>query len=88
MLAESIANAVRHGEAAAVDVAVSCQDGRLEIEIRDDGRGFRGLATAAATEVSEAELPKTLSARLKELGGRMRAYTSLSGSVLRLELST
>ena len=40
------------------------------------------------TEISESELPKSLSARLRELGGRLRAHTSVSGSVLRLELST
>ena len=48
-----------------------------------------GIATTAApTEISETELPKSLSARLRGLGGRLRAHTSVSGSVLRLELST
>jgi len=87
MLAESIANAVRHGEASSVQVALTCRGGDIEIEVRDNGHGFAGIATAATTEVSETHLPKTLSARLRELGGRLRADTSISGSVLRLEVS-
>ena len=72
-----------------VEVSVTCHDRRLEIEVRDDGRGFSGIATTAApTEISETELPKSLSARLRGLGGQLRAHTSASGSVLRLELST
>ena len=88
MLAESVANAVRHGAATTVQVTVSCRDGLLEIEVRDDGHGFRGVAAADLREISETELPRSLSARLRGLGGRLRAHTSLSGSVLRLELST
>lgn len=87
MLAESIANAVRHGEATMVNVAVKFRAGRLAVEIRDNGSGFAGVASTAESEVAEAKLPKTLSARLNELGGRLRAHTSLTGSVLRLELS-
>jgi signal transduction histidine kinase len=89
MLAESVANAVRHGEATVVQVTVTCRDSLLEIEVRDDGRGFTRVATTAApTEVSESELPRSLSARLRGLGGRLRAHTSATGSVLRLELSS
>ena len=87
MLAESIANAVRHGEANSVQVDLTCRGGDIEIEVRDNGHGFAGIATAATTEVSETHLPKTLSARLRELGGRLRADTSISGTVLRLEVS-
>ena len=42
MLAESVANAVRHGAATTVHVTVTCRDSRLEIEVRDDGHGFAG----------------------------------------------
>jgi len=88
MLAESVANAVRHGAATVVQMTVTCRDSLLEIEVRDDGHGFKGIATNAPTEIAESELPKTLSARLRGLGGRLRANTSVSGSVLHLELST
>jgi signal transduction histidine kinase len=88
MLAESVANAVRHGAARVVDIDVAQRDGDLRIEIRDDGCGFTGIASASGpTEVSEEELPKSLRARLAELGGQLRAHTSLSGSVLQLRLS-
>ena len=88
MLAEAVANAVRHGEADRVEVSASCRNGRLEIEIRDDGHGFAGAGTAQeAAELSEGRLPRSLSARIKEMGGRLQAYSSTSGAVLRLELS-
>jgi signal transduction histidine kinase len=37
---EGVSNAVRHGEATAVTVALSTGDGLVRLEIRDDGRGF------------------------------------------------
>jgi signal transduction histidine kinase len=88
MLAEAVANAVRHGAANAVRVNVTCRNRHLEIEVCDDGHGFPGIAVdSELTEISEGELPRTLRARLRELGGNMQARTSTAGSMLRLELS-
>jgi signal transduction histidine kinase len=87
MLAEAVANAVRHGEAEAVEVALQQKDNRLQVEVRDNGRGFTEGATATSgTELAENELPRSLYTRASDLGGRMRAWTSRSGAVLRFEL--
>jgi two-component system sensor histidine kinase UhpB len=37
---EALWNAIRHAEATSVDVALSVEDGRLVLTIRDDGRGL------------------------------------------------
>lgn len=36
---EGLTNAFRHGRAASAAVAVRCEQGRVEVEVRDDGRG-------------------------------------------------
>jgi signal transduction histidine kinase len=53
---EAVSNALRHGEANRINVTFRQQDGRLEFEVSDDGRGFEpgvqpsgnGLANFAA----------------------------------------
>jgi signal transduction histidine kinase len=37
---EALANVVRHANATSVDVSLALRDGSVELEIRDDGRGF------------------------------------------------
>ena len=87
MLAEAVANAVRHGEADEMQVAVACKQDRLELEVRDDGHGFPDRAgPGQRAELVEDELPRSLHARIKGLGGWMRAWTSTSGAVLHFEL--
>jgi signal transduction histidine kinase len=86
MLAEAIANAVRHGKASKMQMTVACPNDCVTIEIRDDGRGFPQSATAGACALDTADLPRSLYSRVKELGGRMYALTSMSGSVLKFEL--
>lgn len=48
ILQEALANAVRHGEAAHIDVALIATDRTLTLSIRDDGRGFEPRAYLAA----------------------------------------
>ena len=87
LLAESIANAVRHGDASTLQMTVACPKNVLDVEVRDNGHGFPHCRAVDQPRVLEdAELPKTLHARVRELGGRMQARTSISGSVLRFEL--
>jgi signal transduction histidine kinase len=87
MLAEAVANAVRHGLASAIYVTVSCKDDLLEFTVRDDGQGFPdGRGMDQPLEISEAQLPRSLNARVVELGGHLYASTSVSGSLLRIEL--
>ncbi len=42
---EALTNAARHAGARAVELAVSLDDGVLRARVRDDGRGFRPVAT-------------------------------------------
>jgi PAS domain S-box-containing protein len=37
---EAMSNAIRHGKASRVDVTLSTRDGRLRLDVRDDGLGF------------------------------------------------
>lgn len=49
ILQEALTNILRHAEAASVHVALSATDGSIELQVRDDGRGFRpdALPTSA-----------------------------------------
>ncbi|PZG14000.1 sensor histidine kinase [Nonomuraea aridisoli] len=67
-VSESVANALKHAEAAHIDVHLDHHDGRLQATVSDDGKGFdpattgrRGLAT--------------LSDRLDALGGGLTVYS-------------
>jgi signal transduction histidine kinase len=82
MLAEAIANAVRHGEAATVDVAVRQVDGSLAIAVRDDGRGFGGAANESASHSG----PISLRGRIAALGGSLEVLNSSTGAELRIRL--
>jgi signal transduction histidine kinase len=87
MLAEAIANAVRHGQASVMQMSVACPRDHLNIEVRDDGIGFsKPPATDQLSALLDADLPRSLHSRVKELGGRMQGLTSMSGSVIRFEL--
>jgi signal transduction histidine kinase len=85
MLAEAVANAVRHGLARAIQVTVARKDDLLECTVRDDGHGFPvGRGVPQPLEISEAQLPRSLNARVVDLGGRLYASTSDSGSQIRI----
>lgn len=86
MLAEAVANAVRHGHAETIKVALTQSSDWLQVEVHDDGRGFSGATAASRTELAEDELPRSLCARVRDMGGRMQAWTSASGATLRFEL--
>jgi signal transduction histidine kinase len=54
-LAEALTNVVKHANATQVDVILDQPDGRLRLEVRDDGRGFdaeagRGLGLASLAD--------------------------------------
>jgi signal transduction histidine kinase len=67
LVAECLANAVRHAGARAVTVRVTCTAGRLEVEIADDGVG--GADVKAGTGL------RGLSDRLDVLGGRLELHS-------------
>jgi signal transduction histidine kinase len=60
---EACANAVRHGGARRLAVSLTCQDGQVELEIRDGGSGFDPAAPQAGSGLAH------IRDRVAELGG-------------------
>ena len=59
---------------------------RLREFVRDMTRLVERHGADEPRVLEESELPRSLRARVAELGGRMQAQTSVSGSVLSFEL--
>ena len=77
---EALTNAVRHAEARKVVATVTCRDGDLRLEIRDDGRGFdvdaRSGDALGLTGMQE---------RAAALGGRLSVVSAVGeGTVVTL----
>jgi signal transduction histidine kinase len=77
ILQEALANAVRHGEAARVDVSLRVEAESLALVIRDDGRGFEPRAYLAAGGEARREGGMGL--------GTMRERTRALAGTFRLE---
>jgi signal transduction histidine kinase len=89
MLSEAIANAVRHGQASNVDVAVLQTDDALSIAVRDNGRGFdNSVASIGERNQPRAfhPAPASLQGRVNELGGSLEVLSSSAGAELRIRL--
>ena len=76
--AEALSNVVKHANASQVDVCLQQPDGRLTLEVRDDGRGFdadagRGLGLTGLAD------------RLDTVGGSL-AVESAAGRGTRLRI--
>src|SRR5262249_19690704 len=63
--AEAVANAVRHGRASKIDVALAKGNGQIVVTVRDNGTGF----STNGARVLPASTPASLCGRLHELGG-------------------
>jgi signal transduction histidine kinase len=64
---EAIANAVKHARATRIDVRIARCDGRLEVQVSDDGRG--GATLAAGSGLAG------LSDRVEAIGGALALRT-------------
>jgi signal transduction histidine kinase len=73
---EALNNVVRHAEATEVEFRMAVADGKLEIEIADNGKGFKG-----GTEKGGHGL-KNLSARLLMLGGNCTVESQTTGGTI------
>lgn len=88
IFAETIANAVRHGQAGRVAIEIHHNRDSLELCMTDDGNGFSGLSG----EYDHASLeekrigPASLCARVKTLRGELRLATSARGARLQIRL--
>lgn len=85
---EALVNAVRHGEATAVQVEILCGEGRqLAISVADNGRGFpvSGKFTHAALATGNFA-PRTLLERVTSLHGTLALESSTAGARLDIDL--
>ena len=88
MLAESVANAARHGEASNIDVVIKKGDRSLAVNIRDNGKGFSCKRTQDAhQEFAMADLgAASLHDRVCALGGSLAVSSSPTGVELDIRL--
>ncbi|WP_309089108.1 ATP-binding protein [Phenylobacterium sp.] len=88
LVTEAIANAARHGGASHVSVRVAGEEGRLELTIADNGRGFPDLTGefGAASLLAQDAGPRSLLSRVAELGGELTLKTGGGGATVRIQL--
>jgi signal transduction histidine kinase len=88
MLAEAVANAVRHGGASNIDVVMEKADGSLVINVRDNGKGFSGQPTEETRrELLMANTGVTsVRERVCALGGSLTVSSSPAGAELAIRL--
>jgi signal transduction histidine kinase len=89
MLAEAVANAVRHGDASTVRISVTKSPQRITAQICDDGRGFKGGATFSMSDEQLRRAgsgPFSLHERIRELGGLLSVDSSPAGVELTIQL--
>ena len=78
---ETLNNIVRHSQATEVEFRLAIADGRLEISILDNGKGF----DAKSPQIGKGQ--KNLSARLSEIGGCYELHSIAGkGTTVRIEL--
>jgi signal transduction histidine kinase len=86
LIAESVANAVRHGSATELKIVVSPNEGEIHIQIHDNGRGFPTTSTLSENvEIPSALKPKSLEHRTLASGGTLRVRSSKRGASLDFE---
>jgi signal transduction histidine kinase len=88
MVAEAVANAVRHGHASGVRVSVQKTSRDLVVCICDNGHGFPGeeFSSDSPKLAAGAKGPLSLGARVQELGGRLSIKSSSAGVELQIQL--
>lgn len=81
---EALNNALRHADATKVAVSLRLHDGRVELEVADDGSGF----DPARAELRSKHLGLTsMEERARELGGRLQIRSAPgAGTIVALEV--
>lgn len=80
LISEATANAVRHGHATRIDLAVARCAGRLQLRIADNGSGI------AEQGVGEPRGPRSLSGRVADLAGSLAITRFSPGVAMLIEL--
>lgn len=80
---EAMMNAVRHGAASEMRIRLATSDGRMDISIADNGRGFPFSGTAGPGSTLLGEFgPRSLRERVDALGGTLTIVSSDAGASL------
>ncbi|MFD0461504.1 sensor histidine kinase [Microvirga aerilata] len=87
-LAEATSNAVRHGRASQIEVAIKAAPDRLSLTVVDNGLGFKDLhGSYSGKEMSARSLgPVSLRTRAEAMGGALTLQTSKSGTKIHVEV--
>ena len=87
LVSEGVANAAKHAEATHIDATVCSSDGRIEITITDDGKGFPFHGEFDLQMLDELRRgPVTLKERVASLGGELVLQSSEAGVKLLIRL--
>jgi signal transduction histidine kinase len=88
IIAESVANAVRHGHASRVDMSIRNSDGSLMLQINDNGKGLPGVTGSyEARDLAARSMgPLSVRNRIAELQGSLTLSSSPKGVLLRIEI--
>ena len=85
LIAEAVANAVRHGQANQIQVRTCYENGQMQVDVRDDGQGFPDRKVQQPVPVQDADLPRSMHQRILELQGQFQVWTCASGTRLQFE---
>jgi signal transduction histidine kinase len=84
---EGLTNIVRHAGASNAAVTVATNNGKIEVVIRDDGRGFPAAEDSASGELPLAAAPWSIRERVESLGGKLSLTSAVGrGSEIRITL--
>jgi signal transduction histidine kinase len=88
IVAETVANAVRHGRASRLDIIARGAVDHIELCISDNGSGLKNAPGVYTDQELAAKNigPTSLRARIRELGGHLTLRTSSEGVEIRVEL--
>ncbi|HLY16264.1 MAG TPA: histidine kinase [Bryobacteraceae bacterium] len=78
---EGISNAIRHSDARHVRLSLRQQDGRITLEVADDGSGFGPRDAAQPVDAAGIGL-RSMRDLARELGGDLQAGSGLQGARL------
>jgi signal transduction histidine kinase len=83
---EGLANAARHGSASSATVRLSAlDDGRIEVNIADDGRGFSFVGSYTGDQLASMGVgPKSLRERVQALNGSLMLESGPAGAALHI----
>ena len=83
LLQESLANGLRHGGAAKQLIALGISDGRLQVSVRDDGKGFDPQTAQTEGHLGLAGMRE----RVELLGGTFYVWSAVGqGTVVRADI--